>query len=93
MVNADRPTELSRHIDIQHFAIQEWRQRGDIKLAHIPGVMNPADAQTTPLGWILPCESLAATSVVEHYSIHNAEVMLKVVLYRPAARLCSSQAG
>jgi hypothetical protein len=53
MVNANRPTELSRHIDIQHFAIQEWRQRGDIKLAHIPGVINPSDAQTKPLGWIL----------------------------------------
>jgi hypothetical protein len=53
MVNANRPTERSRHIDIQYFAIQEWRQRGDIKLAHIPGVINPADAQTKPLGWIL----------------------------------------
>jgi hypothetical protein len=53
MVNANWPTERSRHIDIQHFAIQEWRQRGDIKLAHIPGVINPADAQTKPLGWIL----------------------------------------
>jgi hypothetical protein len=38
MVNANRPTERSRHIDIQHFAIQEWGQRGDIKLTHIPGV-------------------------------------------------------
>jgi hypothetical protein len=53
MVDANRPTEPSRHIDIQHFAIQEWRQRGDIKLAHIPGVINPSDAPTKPLGWIL----------------------------------------
>jgi hypothetical protein len=53
MVNANRSTVRFRHIDIQNFAIQEWRQRGDIKLAHIPGVINPADAQTKPLGWIL----------------------------------------
>jgi hypothetical protein len=52
MVNAKRPTERSGHIDIQHFAIQEWRQRGDIKLAHIPGVINdnhgPAPAIKLP---------------------------------------------
>jgi hypothetical protein len=34
-VNGNRPTERSRHIGFQHFAIQEWRQRGDIKLARI----------------------------------------------------------
>jgi hypothetical protein len=53
MVDAKRPTERSRHIDIQHFAIHEWRQRGNIKLAHVPGVVNAADAQTKSLGWVL----------------------------------------
>ena len=28
MVNAKKPTERSRHIDIQYFAIQEWKERG-----------------------------------------------------------------
>ena len=53
MVNEDRPTPRARHIDIQHFAIQEWRKRGVVTLHHIPGVINPSDAATKPLGWIL----------------------------------------
>jgi hypothetical protein len=53
MVNASKPTTRSRHIDIQHFAIQSWKDRGDIILQHIPGVINPADALTKALGWVL----------------------------------------
>jgi hypothetical protein len=53
MVNARIPTERSRHIDIQHFAIQDWKDRGVIELRHIPGIINPADDLTKPLGWIL----------------------------------------
>ena len=53
MVNNNHPTERSRHIDIAHFAIQEWRANGDIRLAHIPGVINPSDAATKPLPWTL----------------------------------------
>jgi hypothetical protein len=53
MVNSNRPTQRSCHIDIQYFAIQEWRERDIIRLAHIPGVINPADQHTKPLGWIL----------------------------------------
>jgi hypothetical protein len=53
MVNANRPTERTRQIDILDFTIQQWQQRSDIKRAHIPGTINPADAQTNPLGWIL----------------------------------------
>jgi hypothetical protein len=53
MVNASRPTARSRHIAIQHFAIQEWKDHGHILLEHIPGIINPADALTKALGWIL----------------------------------------
>jgi hypothetical protein len=49
MVNECRPTPRVRHLDTQYFAIQEWRQAGQIKLFHIPGVLNPADQQTKPL--------------------------------------------
>jgi hypothetical protein len=49
MVNEQRPTSRVRHIATQHFAIQEWRDAGDIKLVHIPGVLNAADQQTKPL--------------------------------------------
>ena len=53
MVNARIPTERSRHIDIQHFAIQDWKENGDLVMRHIMGILNPADDMTKPLGWVL----------------------------------------
>ena len=53
MVNASKPTSRSCHIAIQHFAIQEWKEHGDILLEQIPGIINPADALTKALGWVL----------------------------------------
>jgi Reverse transcriptase (RNA-dependent DNA polymerase) len=53
MTNACKPTQRSRHIDIQWYAIQEWMRRGDIILKHIAGTINPADSLTKALGWIL----------------------------------------
>jgi hypothetical protein len=53
MVNAGRPTERSRHIDIQYFAIQDWKRAGHVLLKHIKGTINPSDALTKGVGWIL----------------------------------------
>ena len=53
MINECKPTPRSRHIDIQHFAIQEWQQRGIIVMHHIPGVINVADQATKALSWTL----------------------------------------
>jgi Reverse transcriptase (RNA-dependent DNA polymerase)/GAG-pre-integrase domain len=53
MINARRPTPRSRHIDIQHFAIQEWKAAGEILLEHIPGIINSADSLTKSLGMTL----------------------------------------
>jgi hypothetical protein len=53
MANAKRPTERSWHIDIQHFALQEWVQKREGVLEHVRGILNPADALIKPLGWIL----------------------------------------
>ena len=49
MINENRPTERARHVAVQHFAIQEWRQAKLILMAHLPGVVNSADAMTKPL--------------------------------------------
>jgi hypothetical protein len=65
MVNARVPTERSRHIDIQHFAIQDWKDAGDIIMAYIPGILNPADDLTKPLGWIL--HERHARRIMGHY--------------------------
>ena len=66
MINARVPTERSRHIDIQYFAIQDWKEAGDIVLKFIPGVINCADALTKPLGWIL--HTRHARRIMGHYS-------------------------
>ena len=50
IVNARVPTERTRHIDIRFFAIQGWKEQGDVILLHIPGVINPSDDPTKPLG-------------------------------------------
>ena len=53
-VNAKIPTDRSRHIDIQYFAIQDWKTTGDIVMCYIPGIINNlADDLTKTLGWIL----------------------------------------
>ena len=49
MVNENHPTAQARHIDIQYFAIQEWRQRSILRMAHLPGVINNADQSTKAL--------------------------------------------
>ena len=54
MINANCPTEHLQHINIQYFAIQEWKVAGDILMCHIRGLLNPADDLTKPLGWVLP---------------------------------------
>jgi hypothetical protein len=53
MINERKPTTHSCHIDIQHFAIQEWCQCGDIIMHHIPGIINHSDQATKALGWTL----------------------------------------
>ena len=53
MINESRPTPRARHVEIQYFAIQEWRKQGDIIMKHLPGIINPSDALTKPLSWVL----------------------------------------
>ena len=55
MINESRPTPRARHIDTQHFAIQEWRLNGDIIMLFLAGLLNAAHALTEALGWILHC--------------------------------------
>jgi len=53
IVNTDRPTPRSRHIEIRYFGLQQWRKLKEIVLRHIPGIINPSDALTKALGWVL----------------------------------------
>ena len=53
IVNASRPTPRTRHVDIQYFAIQDWKYLGQIILLGIAGIINVADALTKALGFVL----------------------------------------
>jgi hypothetical protein len=53
MANAKRPMDHSRHIDIHHFALWEWVAKGEVILRHIRRTINPDDALTKALGWLL----------------------------------------
>jgi len=65
MINARVPTERSRHIDIQHLAIQDWKESGAIVMEFISGVINPSDDLTKPLGWVLHDQH--ARQIMGHY--------------------------
>ena len=51
--NNTSPTDRTRHLDLRYFAIQDWREDGDIIMEHIPGVINPSNDLTKPLGYVL----------------------------------------
>ena len=53
IVNSQKPTERTRHMEIRFFAIQDWKQNNEIELRHIPGIINPSDDLTKPLGYML----------------------------------------
>ena len=67
IVSSRKPTERTRHIDIRFFAIQDWvHESKDVTLAHIPGVINPLDDLTKPLGRVL--HERHARYIMGHYN-------------------------
>jgi hypothetical protein len=53
IVNERKPTPRTRHIEVQHFAVQSWREAGEIVMKHFPGVLNPSDDLTKALSIVL----------------------------------------
>ena len=50
-VALQKPTEQTRHTDIQFFATQDWvHPSKDVSLLHMPGMTNLSDDLTKPLG-------------------------------------------
>eukprot|EP00957_Ditylum_brightwellii_P078576 5974127-Ditylum_brightwellii.AAC.1 len=64
MTNANKSSGRTHHIYISYFALQGWVQQGDVTLAHIHGVANPANVLTKVLGWALHCRHV--TGMVGH---------------------------
>jgi hypothetical protein len=53
MANASQPTKRTRHMDIRHFAIQEWVECDLIQLKRVDTTVNLSDTLTKPLQRIL----------------------------------------
>ena len=53
IIDVNKPTERSRHIDVCFFAIQDWKDTGIITMKRIPGIINLADDLTKPLVYVL----------------------------------------
>ena len=64
--NNTSPTERTCHLDIRYFAIQDWREEGDIIMKHIPGILNPSDDLTKPLGYVLHARH--CRQIMGHYT-------------------------
>jgi len=61
MINNSKHTTELHHIDVQHFAIQEWQSQGGIEMCHIPGILNLVDDKTKALSRMLhSCHSCHA---------------------------------
>ena len=71
MINESRPTPRARHIEIQHFAIQQWCKAKDIIMKFLPGVINASDGLTKALGWIL--HSRHGRRSMGHYRLGSQE--------------------
>ena len=91
MINENRPTPRARHIEIQHFAIQEWRRQGDLIMEHLSGVLNPSDDLTKALGWVLHARH--ARRSMGHFRIgsHNSASNLRPLA--PSTRAGDHEAG
>eukprot|EP00957_Ditylum_brightwellii_P115992 8848903-Ditylum_brightwellii.AAC.1 len=53
MVKLNKLNGRTSHIGIHPFAIEDWIEKGNVKLLHIQGAANPSDALTKALGWML----------------------------------------
>ena len=53
MINESHPTPHARHVETQHFAIQEWQKAGEVHMKHLPGTVNAPDALTKPMTAVL----------------------------------------
>lgn len=74
MINTKVRTDCSRHIDIQFFAIQDWKENGDILMQFIPGALNAAEDLTKPLGGSFMPDMLMvswAITVVRKVNLHT----------------------
>ena len=50
IINARKPTDRVKHLEVPYFRIQDWKEDGYLLMRHIPGILSPPDSLTKPLG-------------------------------------------
>ena len=65
-MNSSITTERTLHIDVHLFDIKGWKEAGDIIMNNIPGIINPEDDLTKPLGQVL--HYINARYLMGHYN-------------------------
>ena len=90
MINERRPTPRARHVEVQYFAVQEWRRNGDIIMRHLQGVNNPSDGLTKALSTIL--HHRHSRRSMGHYQPVSIEGSAASLL-EPHARAGANEAG
>ena len=50
--NNSSRTERTKHVFIQYFLLQDWRQDGDLMMFRIPGIVNPSDPLSKSVGFV-----------------------------------------
>ena len=71
MENAGQSTKRTRHMDIRHFAIQDWVEEDIIILEYIDTSDNSADSFTKPLGRTLfnkHCDVIMGRTPPQYYT-------------------------
>ena len=80
------PTERTRHMDLRFFSIQDWREASASIMKHIPGILNPSDDMTKPLGWVLHarhCRRIMGHYGYITYCEYYSSILGCVVFYIP----------
>ena len=64
--NNTSPTDRTRHLDIQYFAIKDWREDCDTIMEHIPGILNLRNDLTKLLDYVL--HACHCQQIMGHYT-------------------------
>ena len=86
------PTERVRHVAIRYFALQDWcRIDKSIIMIHIPGIINPSDDYTKPLGAVLHCRH--CRRIMGHYGRWSSFYILIFLLFINFSLQCTMYIG
>jgi hypothetical protein len=67
MIDERQPTLQARRIKTQNFAIQEWRNKNELIMVHLQGILNPSDGMTKPFSESHCCCRASVNQSIQHW--------------------------